>query len=63
MLTGQWGDFGLDTRGQQPEKLPMKCVGPFPESQLVMLVNGGTVNLYLEVGLNIAGTGVCSVKL
>lgn len=41
----------------------MKCVGPFPESQLVTLVNGGTVNLYLEVGLNIASTGVCSVKL
>lgn len=63
MLTGQWGDFGLDTRGKQHEKLPMKCVGPFPESQMVTLVNGGTVNLYLEVGLNIAGTGMCFVRL
>lgn len=50
MLTGQWGQFGLDTRGQQPEQLPEKCVKPFPESQLVVLVNRGTVNLKLEVG-------------
>lgn len=44
------GHFGLDTEGQHPEQLPEKCVKPFPESQLVVLVNRGTVNLNLEAG-------------